>query len=195
MNGLFVGVIALVFVAASPAYAEKHEQHGGMGHAPATHMAAPSHGGGSREFRARPMGGMAMHRERPTSHERHTFSAREHMSAHHHAAMSAHRTKHRATTAHHAAAHFRNLHRVVHARHRFHAGAYRRPHGWYAHHWRLGERLPRAWFARDYWIVDWGLYGLFAPPDGLVWVRVGPDALLIDPYTGEIVEIYYGVFW
>jgi Ni/Co efflux regulator RcnB len=192
MNRLFAGAIALAFVAASPAYAEKHELHGGMGHSSAAHM-APSHGGGMREFPARPMGGMA--RERPAIHEHRSASVHGRMSAHHHAATSAHRAGRHATTVRHAAAHVRNLHRVVHARHRFHAGAYRRPHGWYAHHWRLGERLPRAWFVRDYWIVDWGLYGLFAPPDGLVWVRVGPDALLIDPYTGEIVAIYYGVFW
>ena len=90
---------------------------------------------------------------------------------------------------------YRNLRRAVRATHRFHAGAYRRPAGWYSHHWTVGARLPRAWFARNYWITDFGIYGLIAPPDGLVWVRVGPDAMLIDPDTGEVIQVEYNLFW
>jgi Ni/Co efflux regulator RcnB len=90
---------------------------------------------------------------------------------------------------------FAHLRRSVRARHRFHVGVYRRPHGWYSHHWVIGNRLPRAWFARDYWITDWALYGLWAPINGLVWVRNGPDAMLIDPVTGEVVGVEYGIFW
>jgi Ni/Co efflux regulator RcnB len=95
----------------------------------------------------------------------------------------------------HSSPKFARFHRVTRAPRRFHVGIYHRPHGWFRHHWRLGERLPRAWFGRSYWITDWGLYGLWAPYDGLVWVRVGPDAFLIDPYTGEVVSIEYGIFW
>ena len=36
---------------------------------------------------------------------------------------------------------------------------------------------------------------LIAPPYGAIWVRVGDDALLIDQYTGEIIEVDYGVFY
>jgi Ni/Co efflux regulator RcnB len=101
--------------------------------------------------------------------------------------------------AHHAAANnrdrFSHVRRAVHAARRFHAGAYRQPHGWYSHHWAIGERLPRGWFARDYWINDWAIYGLWAPVDGLIWVRVGPDAMLVDPVTGAIVAVDYGLFW
>lgn len=106
-----------------------------------------------------------------------------------------HHAAHHAAVMHRAHARFAKARRVVHARHRFHAGRYHRPHGWFAHHWRLGARLPRAWFGRSYWLTDWAIYGLWAPVDGLVWVRVGPDAMLIDPITGEIVAIEYGLFW
>jgi Ni/Co efflux regulator RcnB len=61
-------------------------------------------------------------------------------------------------------------------------------------HWGFGERLPNAYFVRDYWLTDYLEYALFAPPEGLVWVRVGDDALLIDEYSGEIIEAEYGVF-
>ena len=77
----------------------------------------------------------------------------------------------------------------------FHAGGYNPPHGYSAHRWTYGERLPRDYFAQNYWLLNFGLFGLFAPPDGLVWVRVGDDALLIDEYTGEIIQVDYGVFY
>jgi len=33
-----------------------------------------------------------------------------------------------------------------------------------------------------------------APPDGYVWVRYGDDALLIDEYSGDIIQVEYDVF-
>lgn len=85
--------------------------------------------------------------------------------------------------------------RNVHAHHRYRWHAYHRPHGWYRHHWRFGEYLPRAWWARDYWIDDWSAFGLLAPPYGYVWVRVGNDALLIDSDTGEVLRVVYDIFY
>lgn len=87
------------------------------------------------------------------------------------------------------------LRRNIQASRHFHAGAYRGPRGYVARRWRFGERLPAAYFARDYWLGNYALYGLFAPPSGLVWVRVGNDGLLIDEYTGEIVQVEYGLFY
>ena len=81
------------------------------------------------------------------------------------------------------------------ASHRFHAGTYHRPHGYHFRHWRYGEHLPSFYFVSSYWIMDYLMYSLFAPPDGYVWVRVGDDALLIDRYTGEIIRVEYGVFY
>ena len=83
---------------------------------------------------------------------------------------------------------------VSSARH-FQAGAYRAPQGYSYRRWSWGQRLPAIYFGRDYWIGDYASYGLFAPPYGLVWVRFGPDALLIDEYSGDIVQVDYGVFY
>ncbi len=58
-----------------------------------------------------------------------------------------------------------------------------------------GQRLPRHYYARNFWLANFFAYGLFAPPSGYVWVRYGPDALLIDEYTGEIVQVRYDVFY
>ncbi len=86
------------------------------------------------------------------------------------------------------------LRRNVQASQHFHAAAYRAPEGYARRHWGYGERLPSAYFARNYWIMDYSLYALLAPPEGLVWVRVGDDVMLIDRYTGEIIQVDYGYF-
>ena len=87
------------------------------------------------------------------------------------------------------------LRRNVQASHRFHVGAYQAPAGYRARHWSHGQRLPGFLFARNYWLLNYAAYALFPPPPGLVWVRVGADALLIDQFTGEIIQVDYGVFY
>ncbi len=37
--------------------------------------------------------------------------------------------------------------------------------------------------------------GLEAPPPGCVWVRYGPDLLLVQRYSGQIVDVIYGAFY
>ena len=83
---------------------------------------------------------------------------------------------------------------VTSSRH-FHAGNYRGPSGYSYRHWSFGDRLPSIYFARDYWLADFLIYGLMEPPYGYEWVRYGPDALLIDLDTGEIVRVEYNVFY
>jgi Ni/Co efflux regulator RcnB len=77
----------------------------------------------------------------------------------------------------------------------FRSGRYNAPRGYQQRHWGYGERLPSEYFVRDYWISNFLMFGLFAPPSDLIWVRVGDDALLIDRYSGEIVQVRYGVFY
>jgi Ni/Co efflux regulator RcnB len=90
---------------------------------------------------------------------------------------------------------FRDYHRTFNAPRRFRAPYYRRPAGWYDHRWRFGEFLPSAFWARDYWLVDFEAYDLPPPPYGAVWVRVGNDALLVDEESGEIITVAYGIFY
>lgn len=84
---------------------------------------------------------------------------------------------------------------VARAERRYHWNDYVRPSGWYEHRWVVGETLPAAWYANDYWITDWGQFGLMGPPIGFVWVRVGDDAVLIDTENGEVLRVVYGVFY
>jgi len=90
---------------------------------------------------------------------------------------------------------FNSMRRVTTATQRFHFGVYVRPSGWYYHRWTFGEFLPAFFFTSNYWILDWGNFYLDAPPPGTIWVRVGNDALLIDEYSGEVIEVVYGIFY
>jgi Ni/Co efflux regulator RcnB len=78
---------------------------------------------------------------------------------------------------------------------RFRIGIYHAPRGYYYRRWHYGERLPISFWARDYWLLDYIAFGLFAPPPGFIWVRYGPDALLINEETGEIIQVRYDVFY
>jgi Ni/Co efflux regulator RcnB len=194
MSRLFI-LIVTAGLAAAPAFAADRHPGGGGGHPAAAHRTV-SH---AAHFSAhRPAMHRAMHR---SAHQvsRHRSSHVSHHVAHHvahHAIHHAvHHAIHRAAATAHRANHFAKVRRSVRAMRRFHAGVYRRPRGWYAHHWVIGERLPRAWFARNYWLSDWAIYGLWAPVDGLIWVRVGPDAMLVDPATGAVVGVEYGLFF
>jgi len=90
---------------------------------------------------------------------------------------------------------FNSLRRNMQAPRHFRNGHYHAPQGYQQRHWGYGERLPRGYFVRDYWISNFLMFGLFAPPSDLIWVRVGNDALLVDRYSGEIVQVRYSVFY
>ena len=90
---------------------------------------------------------------------------------------------------------FRNYERNVDAQRHFHFGHYERPRGWYPRRWAFGEFLPSVFWSSNYWINDFSAFGLPYPPPGCTWVRYGDDALLIDRYTGEIVQVIYGIFY
>jgi Ni/Co efflux regulator RcnB len=84
---------------------------------------------------------------------------------------------------------------VFWSQNRYRIGGYRAPYGYYVRAWGFGEFLPRGWYGQDYWVGDFLDYGLPYPPPGYEWVRVGGDALMIDRYTGRIVQVVRGIFW
>ena len=72
--------------------------------------------------------------------------------------------------------------------------AYYRPRGYYAHRWVRGERLPVAYYARPYVVVDYPVWGLRIPPRGYHWVRVDGDAVLAAVATGIVLDTVFHVF-
>jgi Ni/Co efflux regulator RcnB len=87
------------------------------------------------------------------------------------------------------------LRRNFTATNRFRGGFYRPPPGFYNRRWVYGEILPRTFWAQDYWLGNFYDYDLPPPPPGTVWVRYGNDALLIDDFDGQIIEVVYNVFY
>lgn len=85
--------------------------------------------------------------------------------------------------------------RVYSSPHRYRVPAYRRPPGFYVRSWAFGEVLPRGWYGPEYRLFDWWAYGLPMPPPGYSWVRVGADVLLVDDFSGRIVQVVRYVFW
>ena len=87
--------------------------------------------------------------------------------------------------------------RNVSAQHhyRYRGNSWRWPNGYRYQRWTFGMTLPSLFWARDYWINDYSDYGLAYPPPGTVWVRYGNDAVLIDRYSGEILEVVYDQFY
>ena len=59
---------------------------------------------------------------------------------------------------------------------------------------QLGNVL-RFDFGPSYRLNDWWSYGLPWPPPGYDWVRIGDDALLIDRFSGRVVQVVRNLFW
>src|SRR5205807_10317235 len=69
------------------------------------------------------------------------------------------------------------------------------PPGWGYQRWAIGAFLPPVFLVRDYWYPDWDLLGLPPPPPDYHWVRYGPDVILVDLTSGEVVEVVYDLFY
>lgn len=79
---------------------------------------------------------------------------------------------------------------------RFRAEPYRWPSTRYQNYrWSRGARLPSFLLLPDYFITDYYAFGLQPAPYGYQWVRVGYDVLLVNVYSGEIVDVVPGVFY
>ncbi|MGH8294905.1 MAG: RcnB family protein [Steroidobacteraceae bacterium] len=76
----------------------------------------------------------------------------------------------------------------------FNSGRYRRPHGYHAHRWRRGDRLPPVYRSPAYIIPDPVRYRLRGPPPGYYWVRVNNNAVLAAIGTGVVVDVVVNLF-
>jgi Ni/Co efflux regulator RcnB len=78
---------------------------------------------------------------------------------------------------------------------RVHVHPFFYPQGWAYRQWAIGAILPPLFLSPDYYYADWAALGLDPPPPGDEWVRYGPDLLLVDTTTGQVVDVIYGVFY
>ena len=69
------------------------------------------------------------------------------------------------------------------------------PFGWGYYSYWPGWRLWPEYYASSYWIEDPYFYRLPPPPLGTRWVRYYNDALLVDIWTGQVLDVIHDFFW
>ena len=77
----------------------------------------------------------------------------------------------------------------------FQLGLYLDPFGWSYNRWTTGWRLWPSYYHRSYWLDDPWMYRLPYAPYPYKWVRYWNDALLVDTFTGRVVDVEYDFFW
>ena len=97
--------------------------------------------------------------------------------------------------------HWRNDRRYDWRRHRdrnrfiFRIGFYSDPFGYSYRRFGLGSYLYPSYYQSNFWINDPWQYRLPPAYGPYRWVRYHNDALLIDIYSGEVVDVIHGFFW
>lgn len=193
MKTFLISTFVLCLASAAPttlwAADEHHEQGGAHGAQPQQHVPAarPAGGGHTQEH-------ATAQRQRGTSHAATVQPAN--VSSHHRATTGqATRNGGRSTTKTRVTVDVTSYHKNVTAERQYHYGNYNAPQGYAYHRYSYGESLPQGYFAQSFWITNYLNFGLITPPDGYVWVRYGPDAVLLDEDTGEIVQVVYDQFY
>jgi Ni/Co efflux regulator RcnB len=78
---------------------------------------------------------------------------------------------------------------------RVRAPSFRYPGGYSYRRWNIGLILPSIFLSNSYFYNSWATVGAYPPPPGFVWVRYGPDLLLVSRRSGRIRDVIYGVFY
>jgi hypothetical protein len=96
---------------------------------------------------------------------------------------------------------WRNDHRYNWRNHRnryssnYHLGRYYDPFGYGYRRFSIGFNLYPSYYGSNYWLNDPWQYRLPPAYGPYRWVRYYNDALLVDIYSGEVVDVIYGFFW
>ena len=97
--------------------------------------------------------------------------------------------------------HWRNDHRYDWQRYRarnqsiFRIGSYYDPFGWSYRRPSIGITLYAGYYQPDYWLDDPWQYRLPPVYGPYRWVHYYDDALLVDIYSGQVVDVIDNFFW
>jgi Ni/Co efflux regulator RcnB len=111
------------------------------------------------------------------------------------------RTRLSSVTAQHWRNNWRSDHRYDWHNHRhhhrslFHLGFYYDPFGWGYQRYSIGSRLWPSYYRSSFWLNDPWQYRLPYAPPGYRWIRYYDDAILIDTWDGQVVDVIYNFFW
>jgi len=85
-------------------------------------------------------------------------------------------------------------HRRKH-RNLFRLGFYYDPFGWNYYRYGIGWRLWPHYYRSSYWLHDPWMYRLPPVYGPYRWIRYWDDALLVNIYTGQVVDVIHNFFW
>ena len=77
----------------------------------------------------------------------------------------------------------------------FRIGFYFDPFGYSYNRFGIGSYMYPSYYQSNYWISDPWQYRLPQAYGPYRWVRYHNDALMIDTWSGEVVDVIYGFFW
>ena len=77
----------------------------------------------------------------------------------------------------------------------FRIGFYYDPFGWDYMRYGIGWRLWPSYYSSNFWLNDSWQYRLPPAYGPYRWVRYYNDALLVNIYTGQVVDVEYDFFW
>jgi hypothetical protein len=77
----------------------------------------------------------------------------------------------------------------------FRLGRYYDPYGWNYRRFSIGFSLWPSYYGSNYWLNDPWQYRLPPAYGPYRWVRYYDDALLVNIYTGQVVDVLYNFFW
>ena len=86
--------------------------------------------------------------------------------------------------------HYRDRNRSV-----FRLGRYYDPYRYGYRRFSIGFSLFPSYYGSNYWLNDPWMYRLPPAYGPYRWVRYYDDALLVNIYTGEVVDVEYDFFW
>jgi hypothetical protein len=77
----------------------------------------------------------------------------------------------------------------------FRLGRYYDPYGWGYRRFSIGYSLWPSYYGSSFWLNDPWDYRLPPVYGPYRWVRYFDDALLVNIYTGHVVDVVYNIFW
>lgn len=85
---------------------------------------------------------------------------------------------------------YRDRHRTI-----FRIGRYYDPYGWGYRRFSTGFNLWPSYYGSRFWLNDPWQYRLPPAYGPYRWVRYYDDALLVNIYSGQVVDVVYNFFW
>lgn len=77
----------------------------------------------------------------------------------------------------------------------FNLGFYYDPFGWNYYPYLIGYRMWPSYYSSSFWLNDPWQYRLPYAPPGTRWIRYYDDAILVDMWSGQVLDVIYDFFW